>query len=293
MSCQPTPSQSETNSSTANYMSDSIPDNTIKIITYNLRYDNPRDGLDNWQHRKAHVASFLEQQQAHFVGMQEALHSQIEYLANELKGYDWIGVGRDDGKLAGEFSPIFYQKAAFKPIKTGTFWLSSTPDSVGSRGWDAALPRVATWGLFEHIDSTAHSADSTRQILVINTHFDHKGEMARVNSAKLLTEKARELAPNVPMAILGDFNATPDTEVFQTMTKDSSLADAFEIAQNQPQNVQGTFNGFKLRHENHRIDYIFVNSNAKVLFCDIAMPRYSNGNRQVSDHYPVIAITEF
>ena len=153
----------------------------INAMSFNIRYDNPEDGAQNWHHRKENVVRMLNFYDLDIIGMQEVLVSQLNYLKDNLKDYQAIGVGREDGKEKGEFAPVFFRKDRFKELKSGTFWLSETPEKV-SKGWDAALERIATWIVLK--DKT-----TGKDFIFMNTHFDHRGKQARIESAKLLKTK--------------------------------------------------------------------------------------------------------
>ncbi len=118
---------------------------TVNWATFNIRYDNPADSLNNWKYRKDTVAAFIKANQLDIVGMQEVLHNQLEDLKQRLPEYAEVGVGREDGKTQGEYAPLFYRKDRFEALDSNTFWLSQYPDSVGFIGWDGACTRIATW----------------------------------------------------------------------------------------------------------------------------------------------------
>jgi endonuclease/exonuclease/phosphatase family metal-dependent hydrolase len=246
-------------------------------MSFNIRYDNPEDGPSAWPHRVEWVAN--EMVKADLIGAQEALAHQVDQLATQLSGYEWVGVGRDDGEDAGEFVPIFYKAEVFELLDTVTFWLSETPDVPGSRGWDAALPRIATAAYL-----SVRGTDF--RFWVINAHFDHRGNQARLESAKLLTSHARMLAEDAPVLMLGDFNTTPETEVYAALTTDL-LQDARTVSKNPPEGPIGTFSGFVEREPlpEARIDYVFV-SPAWVVQSYEAVVAISE-SRYVSDHLPV------
>jgi endonuclease/exonuclease/phosphatase family metal-dependent hydrolase len=151
---------------------------TSKLISYNIRYDNPKDGENIWENRKHKMASLMNYYEPSIFGIQEGLLSQVEYLDSCLLAFDYIGASRDDGMQKGEFCAIFYNETILQVIKNSTFWLSETPDNV-SAGWDAASNRVCTYGLFEDLETK-------KRIWVMNTHLDHRGQMARENSARLI-----------------------------------------------------------------------------------------------------------
>lgn len=177
--------------------------NSIRVMTFNLRLDTPSDGPDAWPHRKEMVAQTMRFHRADFVGIQEGLPHQLEQLDEMLPYFDRIGVGRNTEDDPGEYSAIYYKKDRFELIENNTFWLSETPDEVASVGWDAALPRIVTWGKFRDLNSG-------KTFFVFNTHFDHIGETARAESASLILEKIDELAGNSPVVVMGDFNTTED-----------------------------------------------------------------------------------
>lgn len=248
----------------------------VKVLSYNIRLDVASDGENRWDNRKEMLTAQVTRLSPDFMGVQEALPQQMDYLDTNLKDYDYIGVGRDDGKREGEFSAIFYNKAKYKPVEQSTFWLSDTPDKV-SFGWDAACRRICTYGLFENL--------KTRQkIWVFNTHFDHVGNVARVNSAKLILSKIKALnINNFPLVLTGDFNLEPDSEPINLIT--SQLNDSKLIAESISGPV-ATFNAFKVDEPAKvRIDYVFVPKNITVIKYEVL--REVKNNRYPSDHFPV------
>jgi len=252
----------------------------MNIITYNIRYNNPGDGVNAWPNRIEMVTGLLRFHNPDIFGLQEALYGQITDIQKNLPDYEWFGVGRDDGEKAGEFSPVFFKKSEFILLKHGTFWLSETPDKP-SKGWDAALNRIVTWGKFQ-------SKVTGKQFIVFNTHFDHRGVEARKESAALIRKKIEEMTYDnaLPAILTGDFNLTPDQEPILLIKK--YLSDAREISQEPPYGPAGTFNGFKWDAPlNNRIDYIFVNDKVKVL--KYAILTDSKDQRYPSDHLPVFA----
>lgn len=252
----------------------------MNIISFNIRYNTPNDGENAWPNRIEMVTDLLLFHDADIFGMQEALYGQILDVKNKLPEYEWFGVGRDDGKKGGEFSPVFYNKSKFKLIEHGTFWLSETPDKP-SKGWDAALNRIVTWGLFE-------AKSSGKQFLFFNTHFDHRGVEARKNSAVLIRNKIEEMTynNNLPAVLTGDFNLTPDQEPISLIKK--YLSDSYDVSEKPPYGPIGTYNGFNLDSQlDNRIDYIFVRGDINVLKY-AALSEIKN-NRFPSDHLPVLA----
>lgn len=251
---------------------------TTNLISFNIRYDNTSDTINNWNKRKASLASLIQHYDADIVGIQEGLHHQVDYLNNTLNGFSYVGVGRDDGQQKGEYSAIFYNSDKFIVLKTNTFWLSETPEKV-SVGWDASMERICTYALFENVTSK-------KQFYVFNTHFDHRGMQARVNSAELIYKKIKEInTSDLPVILMGDLNLTPDTEPIQFLKK--HLTDAMGISKKPFYGPIGTFNGFDQdRIMENRIDYIFVN-NIEVLSYTHIDDRMAN-NMHISDHLPVL-----
>jgi endonuclease/exonuclease/phosphatase family metal-dependent hydrolase len=253
----------------------------MNIISFNIRYNTPNDGINAWPNRIEMATGLLRFHEADIFGLQEALHEQILDIERALPEYAWFGVGRDDGDKEGEFSPVFYKKSEFVLLDQNTFWLSETPEKPGM-GWDASFPRVVTWGHFQ-------SKITGIQFLVFNTHFDHRGMEARKNSAILLWEKIEEMNgnKNLPVIVTGDFNLTPDQEPIIFLKK--HLSDSREISQEPPYGPVGTFNGFKLDADlsSNRIDFIFVRGAIDVL--KYAALSDFKDQRWPSDHLPVFA----
>lgn len=251
----------------------------LNVMSYNIRYDNPQDGLNDWQHRKEVAAQIIRDRDIDIVGAQEVLAHQLDDLKARLPGYTALGVGRTDGKQAGEYAPLLFKSSRFSAIESGSFWLSQTPEIIGSKGWDADLERVATWAILK-------DKDSGRDFFVLNTHFDHMGEEARRESARLLQAKSTELSKGLPVLITGDFNAEPDSEAIAALTASGRLIDSRSAARV----VKGpayTFHDFgkKPTQERPLIDYLFVDGAAEVLEYEV-LPEKLNGI-YLSDHAPV------
>ena len=250
---------------------------TFKVMSYNIRLDVASDGENRWDNRKEMFADQVSKLSPDFMGVQEALPQQVDYISSALKGYKYIGVGRDNGVREGEFSAVFYNAAKYKVLQQSTFWLSETPEKV-SFGWDAACRRVCTYGLFENLKTK-------EKIWIFNTHFDHLGDIARVNSAKLILKKIKELnKDNLPFALTGDFNLEDDSESIKLIS--SELSDSKTVAKDVSGPV-ATFNAFKVDEPaTKRIDYIFVPKTG------IEVKKYKvlkelKHNRYPSDHFPV------
>lgn len=251
----------------------------VKVMTFNIRYASPDDGKNIWDNRKSELLETVRYYHPDFLGLQEALLHQLQYVDDGLPQHTYIGVGRDDGKEKGEFSPILYNAAKFKLVTYHTFWLSDTPDTV-SVGWDAAMERICTYGLFKE-------KKTGRSFHVFNTHFDHVGKEARMMSARLILKKMEELTkPKDAVVLMGDFNSEPENEPIKIVKE--KLTDGADAASGGIYGPTGTYNAFdNSRILENRIDYIFV-KNLKVLRYRHIDDRMKNNNL-ISDHIPVMA----
>lgn len=250
----------------------------FNVATYNLRYDNPKDGKNVWTARRDAMRALVRYHGFDLWGTQEGLENQLADL-DTLNEYARVGVGRDDGKQAGEHSAIFYRRERFALEDHGDFWLSSTPDKP-SMGWDArCCKRLVTW-------AKLRDKPSGQVFVVLNAHFDHEGVVARRESARLLVERSRALAGKLPLIVLGDFNSTPDSEVVTTIS--AALRDARAISQTPAYGPLETFNDFDIsKPAQERIDYVFLSPQWQVL--RYAVLTDSVGARYPSDHFPVVA----
>ena len=267
--------------------SEGISKKTINAMSFNIRYDNPGDKENGWQNRKEMVAVTIRFHKIDIAGLQEALYHQVKDLEMLLPEYGWFGVGRDDGREAGEYTPVFYLKDRFTILHQSTFWLSVTPEKPG-KAWDAALPRIATWGKIE-------DTWTKRTFFFFNTHFDHVGETARVKSAELLLEKINELIGDHPVILTGDFNCTEKDSPYKILTSGKNqipgLADVYKLTKSRPYGSTQTFNGFQNTIlPDRRIDFIFVGKTGRVLRCGTIAERWDG--RFVSDHNAVLAEIE-
>jgi endonuclease/exonuclease/phosphatase family metal-dependent hydrolase len=253
----------------------------LSVMSFNIRFDNPGDSLNWWNHRKELVVETLLEQSPDLIGMQEVLDGQLNYLLGSLAGFGSVGVGRDNGKKAGEYSPIFYKKDLFEVIDWGTFWLSPTPGDTGSVGWDAALTRICTWARLK--DHRNH-----QEFFFLNTHFDHQGVQARKESAGLIIKFIEDQAGNQPVILTGDFNCSPDEEPYQVLTNPGNgLKDACLIAASGAVCEMGTFNGFGNADETERIDLILLKGAWQVESFNLL--KIKREEMFISDHWPVFA----
>lgn len=232
---------------------------SFNLATYNLRNANATDSINGnpWMPRCRMIASMVKFHDFDIFGTQEGLRAQLNTLKAELPGYEYIGVGRSDGKEAGEHSAIFYNTDIFSCEESGNFWLSETPDVPGSKGWDAAWERICTWGRFRHLDTGI-------EFYYFNLHTDHQGKKARVNGVNLVLDKIREIAGNSTVFLSGDFNVTQHNICYRNICNSGILEDAHEKSDFvfEP---NGTYNDWKPNGmTNGRIDHIFVSDAVKV-----------------------------
>lgn len=253
----------------------------LRVMTYNIRLDIASDGDNDWTHRRAHTAALIAYQAPDLIGMQEVLLGQKRDLEAALPAYAMLGVARDDGREAGEFSPLAYRAARFDVLASDTFWLSPTP-GVPGKGWDAAFPRVATWAVLR-------DKATGRRLRVLNTHFDHVGEVARREAAKMIAAwVAMGEWKALPTVVMGDFNAMPDTEPYSILADTATgLRDARLASAAPPYGPAGTFNAFRIDSGAAApIDHIFVSPGIAVARYGVITQHW--GGRLPSDHYPVV-----
>lgn len=247
---------------------------TLNVATFNIRYDTAKDGVNAWPNRREWVRDLLDYHELDIVGVQEALAHQIDFLAQGR--FAMVGVGRDDGKRAGEFSAILYDQKRFERLLDGTFWLSETPEQP-SRGWDADLNRVCSW-------VKLRDRLTERTFYHFNTHFDHRGTVARERSAELILKQADTLAGQEAFFVTGDFNLEPETSPIRRLS--AALRNAREVSETKPYGPTGTFNGFDIQRPLEKpIDYIFVNRPVRVLRFAVLPDNWAL--RYPSDHLPI------
>ncbi len=254
----------------------------MNVITYNIRVNNPADGENAWFSRKEMVGQLLKFHDPDIFGLQESLLEQIEDISKFLPGYKWIGVGREDGKQGGEYSPIFYNPEKFDLKDKGWFWLAEE-NNKPVLGWDAECKRICTWAILLE-------KSSGKKIAALNTHLDHEGNIAREKSAALILQKIKEITPKeLPVILTGDFNTLSGSQPVQLIKKE--LRDSKEVSEH-VSGPEGTFNSFDINNPlDKRIDYIFVNKNVKVK--KYAVLSNSKNRRYPSDHLPVFVTLEF
>ncbi len=261
----------------------------IRVMSFNIRYGTANDGENHWDKRKEFVAETITTFNPDLLGTQETLGFQKQYLAEQLSDYTSIGIGRDDGGQTGEMTAIFFKTTRFEKLAEGHFWLSETPEVPGSKSWDSSLPRICSWVKLK--DRTSDQLP----ILFINTHFDHRGEQARQESAKLIRQRITRLGRECRTILTGDFNATVESAPYHALFDDSSkltnLTDTYRAVPPQETPGEATFSGFKAGvNDGPRIDWIAVSNQWGIVTTNI--DRTQRNGKTPSDHHPVNAVLQ-
>jgi endonuclease/exonuclease/phosphatase family metal-dependent hydrolase len=259
-------------------------------MSYNIRYGTAPDGENHWERRKEFLVATIRAFSPDLLGTQETLSFQRDYLAEHMPEYEVLGVGREDGKERGEMMAVFWRKDRFEVIDSGHFWLSETPEIPGSKSWDSSLPRMVTW-----VKLRDRLAESKPPIVWFNTHFDHRGAVARRESARLIRRKLEELGKGCSLIIAGDFNAGESSEPYRIlfgMSEDGRLSpvvDTFRVAFPVRGAEEGTLSGFDVRNvTGPRIDWIACSRDWTVVKAGI--DRTARDGRTPSDHFAVYAV---
>ncbi len=264
----------------------------LTVASFNVRYQNSGDSIDGngWNQRCPVVCNLIRFNNFEVFGAQEVLHDQLQDMLAELPGYNYIGVGRDDGKTAGEYAPIFYQKEKFKVSQSGHFWLSAVTDKP-NKGWDAALPRICTWAYFT-------DKETGFEFFCFNLHMDHVGVEARKNSAKLVLNKITEMCEDKPVVLTGDFNVDQNSPNYAILEGSSLLKDSYKAA-DVCYALNGTFSGFKTNLKtDSRIDHVFVSSEFKVerygILTDTYRSKIANSKPKQDGNFPKeVSLTQY
>lgn len=256
----------------------------LSIASYNIRYANPGDGENVWANRKETVCEFLSSYD--IFGLQEVTRAQRKDVTQAIASHNWSGVGREP-RDKGESCPIFFRHDRFVKLDNGTFWLSPTPEVIGSKGWDAALPRIASW-------VRLNDKVSGQTFSIFNTHFDHRGAEARKHSALLIIEKVKKLHHKQPVVLMGDLNCRPTAVPYnainvQPIESGFVLRDALDLSDTSSIGSHSTWNGFNTVAPGNRLDYIFAAGPITVKRHETQNPKTSDG-RIASDHLPVTII---
>jgi endonuclease/exonuclease/phosphatase family metal-dependent hydrolase len=253
----------------------------INVMSFNIRMDTPADGDNQWTYRKDLAANVIRFYETDIFGAQEVLHHQLTDLLERLPGFDYVGVGREDGKEKGEYSPVFYNKNKYAVVKSGNFWLSEDINAVGKKGWDAACERIATWAIFQE-------KASGKRFFFLNTHLDHVGKTARRESALLILKQVSALSESLPAIVTGDFNAAPEDEPVRVLTNTGDprhLTDTYPISPLR-YGPEWTFHNYGRAKERKRIDYIFIKGNFTVKRTGTLAETLNH--LYPSDHCPII-----
>ena len=250
----------------------------ISVMSFNIRYGTANDGPDRWEVRAPRTHEVIRRHRTDVIGLQEALDFQITEILAKLPGYESIGVGRDDGKKAGEFSSILYDSNKLRVLDFSTFWLSDTPSVVASKTWGNNITRFCTAARFEQMGTN-------RKFYVFNTHLDHQSQPSREKSVALILQRIKDREFNDRVVVTGDFNAGEDNAAVRAM-KSGGFVDAWRVI-NPKAPQPGTFNGFNELYESNKIDYVFAGSGWKVLKAEVVMDKFRG--KWPSDHMPVTA----
>ena len=259
----------------------------MKVMTFNIRLDTPDDGANTWSNRLSKVNAFLDSISPDVIGAQEVLHNQLHDLIAAHPGYDWYGVGREDGLEKGEYQPLFWKKDRFEALDKGHFWLSETPDKP-SFGWDAACERTAVWAILK-------DKETGKELLFLNTHLDHIGETARINSITMIKDSLFTIVGDREFVAMGDFNADSSTNVIKSMLSNENMPRKVFDSRSLAAKVSGpewSWHDFGREPLEKRvlIDFIFLSSeDIEVLSHDVLAEEDAPGHLYLSDHAPVLA----
>ena len=259
---------------------------TYRVMSYNVRNSNAQDGEDAWPKRIELFFDPITRFDADLMGFQEVLAIQYDEITKRLKDYGFSGVARDDGKRKGEWSMVAYRKQRFEPVGQGDFWLSETPNVIGSKSWEAAITRICSW-------VRLREKATGRELVFANTHFDHKGVIARQEASKVLSKQLSEIAKGVPAILTGDFNIDEDNPAYAVLVRPDTAGairwiDAYRTVHPQRKPDEASFNGFKGVTAGSRIDFVFHTAHFVATASEI--DRTSRNGRFPSDHYPVTAV---
>ena len=252
---------------------------TIRIGTFNVRWDDPNDGANCWDWRRGRLLDVLRAWEPDVLGLQEPRRFPLDQICQALPAYAMAGVGREDGQEAGEFCPIFFRRARFGLAGSGTFWFSDTPDTPGSRTWGNWHPRICTWVCLRE-------QESGLVFYVYNLHWDNESQIARENSARLLLDRIHQRPTADPVIVMGDFNAEADNAAVARLRAADSPVPVSALRTAHPES-SGTFHGFTGEAPGTPIDHIFLSPEWEV---GEAQLLHGDGKHPFpSDHFPVAA----
>lgn len=261
-------------------------DAAIKVMSFNIRYGTASDGENHWDKRKEFLTETIKKFDPDLLGTQETLGFQRDFLQEKLAGYEVLGVGRDDGKEKGEMMALYFRKDRFEKLDGGHFWLSESPEKIGSKSWDSSLPRMVTWVKLKDLKNPG-----AKPIAFFNTHFDHRGPEARLESAKLIRRKIGEISGECRVILTGDFNADAGSDPYKALFdgEDAPVVDVYRKKNPEKKADEGTFSGFKAGEtKGARIDWIGCSRGFEVIECQI--DRTEKEGRTPSDHFPILAV---
>jgi endonuclease/exonuclease/phosphatase family metal-dependent hydrolase len=256
----------------------------LRVMSFNIRYGTAADGENSWTKRRDFMIEVIRKFDPDLLGTQEVLAHQADFLTEQLSGYTLIGVGREDGKRKGEFSSVMFKTDRFEPVESGTFWLSEKPDEVGSKSWDSSLPRIVTWVKLR--DKSAGG----RELLWLNTHWDHRGNKARIESGKIMRKWIDEHAGDLPVVVTGDLNVNEDHEGLMTLLDHEAkppLLDTYRAVRSQRRKDEATAHAFTGNKNGRRIDFILCSQELAPTAAEIV--RTNREGKYPSDHFPVTA----
>jgi endonuclease/exonuclease/phosphatase family metal-dependent hydrolase len=263
----------------------------LRVVSFNVRTSGAKDGENAWAKRRDIFFAEVARLAPDLIGFQEVREDQHDAIVERMPGHAFVGVARDDGKRKGEWSMIGFRRERFENLGGGDFWLSETPEIAGSKSWDAALTRICTW-------VRLRDRVTQRTFLYANTHFDHKGVIAREKAAGVIAARVRELARDEPLILTGDFNVNEDTKAYAVIAKPAAdggaawLIDSYREVHPQRQPEEASFHAFKGTRIGSRIDFIFHSRELKAVTATIERDVSPDG-RYPSDHYPVTAVLEW
>jgi endonuclease/exonuclease/phosphatase family metal-dependent hydrolase len=261
----------------------------VRVMSFNIRYGTAKDGDNHWDRRKEFLVETIKAFDPDLLGTQETLKFQRDYLAEKLPGYEVLGVGRDDGREAGEMTALYFKRSRFEKLDGGHFWLSETPDQPGSKSWDSSLTRMVTW-----VKLRDKRQPAATPLIFFNTHFDHRGVQARIESARLVRRRVIEASKTCRVIVTGDFNMGEGSEAYKALFdpidgEPSPLIDAYRVANPTRVENEGTFSNFTAGAKaGPRIDWIGVSREWRVIKAEI--DRAERDGRTPSDHFPVTAV---
>lgn len=261
----------------------------LRVMSFNVRNSDARDGENAWPKRTEFFFTTIAAFVPDLIGFQEVLAVQHDALTARMTDYAFSGVARDDGHRKGEWSCIGYRKARFTKVAEGNFWLSETPDLIGSKSWDAALTRICSW-------VRLRETDTGKEFLYANTHFDHRGVIARQEASRVISTRLPQIAANLPALLTGDLNINEDNPAYAVLVKPTipgaiRWVDSFREVHPIRGQDEASFNGFKGTTKGSRIDFIF--HSAAFVATESAIDRTTRERRYPSDHYPVTAVLQW